>query len=347
MKRSRFKKLILLVFSLCLVGNANAKEVDIASKSYSPYLIGVNDQLSINVSGLDAYVTKTFVEPDGTLKVNGLPRLLVEGLSLQQLEDFLAEQYKSQIIDPIVNISLLQSRGVEILVKGMVEKEGFYTFPGSSSATSNKMSVNHKWPNLIDGLAQAGGVKSGGNIRSVSIIRRRGPNQSTQSLKATVNLYDLLESPDSKANISLRDGDIIIVPAAPFNEDSTYEVPNDLRAILGNSEISISVAGNVEKPGIINLPAKGYLAQALSTAGIRPKGSSKISFVRVSRAGLVYKKVIPVGMVFDSAAGSVNNPYLDDGDMVFVKESFLTSFSETVGSVSSPLLGLFGILSFF
>ncbi|NEP63272.1 MAG: sugar ABC transporter substrate-binding protein, partial [Symploca sp. SIO2G7] len=72
---------------------------------------------------------------------------------------------------------------------------------------------------------------------------------------------------------------------------------------------------------------------------------SSVELIRLNRNGTVQKRKISVD--FESGVNEETNPPLRPDDIVVINRSGLTSFTDTVGQVLSPLNSLFGIFDIF
>lgn len=138
---------------------------------------------------------------------------------------------------------------------------------------------------LPGAIAQAGGLLETANPHGI-VLRRKSGGTSTHSLS-------------SSAGITLRHGDTITVSR------------------LSQSRSTITVSGQVEKPGIIEFPKQGGLdiVTAIAQAG----GPSRIAYtktVTVRRNGQSY--LIPYGEIIKGKARTYS---LRAGDVVFIRES--------------------------
>lgn len=93
--------------------------------------------------------------------------------------------------------------------------------------------------NLLNTLVSAGGVKRSGSLRNIQ-VKRAGV------VEATFDLYKLLLEGDTRGNISLRQGDVVFIPS------------------IGRT---VSVAGEVLRPGIYELKEEETVADILRLAG--------------------------------------------------------------------------------
>ncbi|VEB40667.1 Polysialic acid transport protein kpsD precursor [Chromobacterium violaceum] len=92
-----------------------------------------------------------------------------------------------------LSVSLQQSRAVQVYVVGHAHQPGSYTL--------NAMST------LFNAVLKAGGPDDSGSLRNVTLMRDGRP-------VARVDLYGILVNGDKSSDQTLRDGDVIQIPAA-------------------------------------------------------------------------------------------------------------------------------------
>jgi len=164
---------------------------------------------------------------------------------------------------------------------------------------------------LADAIAKAGDVLPDGDPSRVSVSRPDGAR--------TVNLRAAVLAPDSADNLLLADGDIIHIPEAVR---------------------TISVLGEVEKPGVYPIGPDTKVFDAIAAAG-GPGLDGDITCVRVSRSKGGTTQVFEVDLSGsgDTASqggpgGSVGGAFkLEPGDMVYVPRAIEV---QVLGQVKSP-----------
>lgn len=145
------------------------------------------------------------VEYDGTAKLPLIGRIPLSGLTRREAEDSLERCYKVQYKDPYITITI-NNRKVMV-------------FPGTGN---NAKIVNFTGDNmnLIEALAEVGGISNTGKAKKVKLIRGDLKNPKVYA----IDLSTLQGMKD--ADLALQSGDIIYVdpyedPAVLFNKNVT------------------------------------------------------------------------------------------------------------------------------
>jgi len=140
-------------------------------KVVSEYRIGVNDEVSIVVSAnngasliesaniQEQRQIKIIVDFDGTLKIPLIGRIPVIGLTINEAELLLEEQYRRFLVDPFVKVDVLNKRVV--MFTGM-------------GGTARVINLQNKNTTLIEAIAQTGGVNQSGKSHRIKIFRKSG-----------------------------------------------------------------------------------------------------------------------------------------------------------------------------
>jgi polysaccharide biosynthesis/export protein len=215
--------------------------------SQGDYLLGPEDMIEITVWGHEDLKRTIPVSLEGTITFPMIGEVRVSGNSTQQLEKMLAKKLGEGYLNkPQISVLVKEYKSQKVYIMGEVKNPG--TYPVT------------KENNLLFALSQAGGfTKDAGE--EVVIIRPQDPSQKKMltleeaaEAKGTilrVNLKDALAG-DRKHNISVRDGDSIIVPKMPF----------------------FFVMGEVQKPGQYNLERGTTVLMGISIGGgLTPKSA--------------------------------------------------------------------------
>ena len=236
---------------------------------------------------------------------------------------------------------------LRIIVAGEVNRPGPHsikseTVPqaqvGGTATVRNRVQV----PTVTRSLQLAGGITQSANIREIE-VRRRTNSGSAQVLK--VNLFELLQAGDSRQDMPLQDGDLVIVPTATILSPSDAAIL--ARASFSPDSISVNVVGEVTKPGLVQLLPNTTLNQALLAAGgfnTRAK-IREVSFLRLNPNGTVDRRDIAIN--FDQGINEQSNPPLRNNDTIVVGKSRLAGIGDTLGTIFTPLSGFLGIFNFF
>lgn len=162
------------------------------------YIVGGGDQLLIDVYGASQQSFDVMVSPEGTILIPNVGAIQVGGSSIEaataRLKSSLGRIYSGILgsnPNTFLQVRLGNIRSIKVSMVGELSKPGTYTLP--SFAT------------VFNGLFAAGGPNENGSFRMIQVYR-------DSRLVATVDIYEFLSKGDSKANITLRDNDVVIIP---------------------------------------------------------------------------------------------------------------------------------------
>lgn len=155
----------------------------------SSYILGVGDELIVNLKGSDEESYTVKIDREGRLLVPSLSPVNASGLSFGEVEKVLKKQVSDSLIGTEVFLSVATLRQISVLVAGEVSN------PSLISTTS--------LASPIEVLLQVGGIKKTGSLRNITILRG--------DEKIKVDLYDIIGGEFAKI-VNLRDGDRILVP---------------------------------------------------------------------------------------------------------------------------------------
>ncbi|MDT7934114.1 MAG: SLBB domain-containing protein [Sphingomonadaceae bacterium] len=206
------------------------------------YVLGVGDELVVSFRGATNRTQTARVDREGRLIVGELPPVRAAGRTVGSVERELAAATRRTLLGTTVDLSVGSVRAVSVFVGGEVVRPGQYQVTSLSDITA--------------ALAQAGGVRKSGSLRSVRIVRGGSSR--------TVDLYGLLGI-GAPPSVRLSEGDRIIVP------------------VIGGT---IAVAGGVARPGIYEVRGSTTVATALAYAGgsLRPRGQD-LTISRIASNG--------------------------------------------------------------
>jgi polysaccharide export outer membrane protein len=179
-----------------------------ASQSPADYQIGPNDELKVNVVGVEDLETLTRVSASGSIVMPHIGRLYVSGLTPAELEERVAHELTSRnlVRNPQVAVSIEEYNSQPIYVLGAVEQPGQYMMNRSMS--------------VVDAITMAGGLMQ--EQAGKYILVRRGKSKMRDANDETeyegepvfrINIQRLLEEGDVSQDIALQGGDVVQVPA--------------------------------------------------------------------------------------------------------------------------------------
>lgn len=220
------------------------------------YVIGINDQLVVDVFGLSENTRKLKVSTEGTIRFPNLGPIRVAGLTLEQATEKITRSLTA-IYPAIasgktrVAVSLGQIRSIRVTVIGEVFRPGNYTMSSLST--------------LMHALYACGGPSGIGTMREVALIR-------AGKKVVDLDVYDFLMKGDLSKNQLLQDDDVIKV--SPF-------------------QVRVGIRGAVKRPAMFDLRAGDHASVLLNYAGGFTDKAMK-SFVRVKRWGSANREVLTV-----------------------------------------------------
>lgn len=167
------------------------------------YVIGPGDGLQIFVWRNPELNAKVQVRPDGRITTPLITDMPAAGKTPTMLQQDIKLQLSQYINDPIVSVMVNEFVGAtsqQIKVVGATDK------PASIPYRANMT--------VLDAVIAVGGLSeyaSGNKARLLRFNRATGRQQ-----EYSLRLGDLLKKGDSRANVMLQPGDVIIVPESMF-----------------------------------------------------------------------------------------------------------------------------------
>lgn len=208
----------------------------------TPYTLGSGDRIRVDVFDVPEYSGEFAVLVDGTVNLPVVGSVLVRGKSLQQASETISGLYARYVRRPLVTISLLAPRPVNIAVAGEVNRPGTYTVtPAQGGGTGAQTG---QFPTVTQVITLAGGITQAAAVGQVQIQRR-----STGG-RYTVNLWALVNQGDLSQDVALRDGDTVFIPTvADVNPADTRLLADASFAARQVQPINIAIVGEVARPG--------------------------------------------------------------------------------------------------
>ncbi|MFT4057002.1 MAG: polysaccharide export protein [Novosphingobium sp.] len=167
------------------------------------YVIGPLDQLTVFVWRNPELGAKVQVRPDGRITTPLITDMPAVGKTPSMLAEDLRLQLSQYIEDPLVSVIVDGFSGTfsqQIRIVGATEK------PASIPYRANMT--------VLDAMIAVGGLSEYASGNSARLIRFDKTAGKQQEYK--LRLGDLLKKGDSKANVMLAPGDVIIIPESMF-----------------------------------------------------------------------------------------------------------------------------------
>jgi polysaccharide biosynthesis/export protein len=318
------------------------------------YTLGAGDKVQVTLFNIPELSGEVRVGADGQMSLPWIGIVNVRRLTLAEVKQKLTDRYRPFLKrPPLVTLTLLETRPVRVVVAGEVNRPGTYepvpqnldlpgTFVNSSPQSVNRNAF--QWPTLTQALQTAGGITPRANVREV-IVQRPMDGGEVQSMQ--VDLWALIRNGNAGQDLTLRDGDVIVVPQAAAIDPT-------MAARLGTASFSprnvrVQVVGEVARPGAVEVPTNSSLNQAILAAGGFANDralQSAVEFIRLNPDGTVDKRTIAVSL--DSAPNEQTNPVIRDNDMVVVQRTKGATTGDRVkgvGGILSPFAGILNLLN--
>lgn len=167
------------------------------------YMIGALDQLTIFVWRNPELGAKVQVRPDGRITTPLITDMPAVGKTPTMLAQDIKLQLSQYINDPIVSVIVNEFAGTtsqQVRIVGATEK------PASIPYRANMT--------VLDAMIAVGGLSEYAAGNKARLIRHNKGTGAQQEY--SLRLGDLLKRGDSKANVLLQPGDVIIIPESMF-----------------------------------------------------------------------------------------------------------------------------------
>jgi polysaccharide export outer membrane protein len=260
-----FERVHVAIFLLPILAGAFAipsraqQATTTESHTNSPDAIGPDDLIDLTVAYCPELTHNFRVSSDGKLALPLLHQPLdVAGTSPSQLSLRIETALKDAhvLVDPVVSVSVLESRSRPVSVVGAVNHP--LTFQATTRTT------------LIDAIARAQGISptAGGTI----VLTSPGPGDS--STVREIPVATLLDGKAPRDNVSLRGGE-------------------EIRVLEGNK---IFVAGDVRRPGMYPMQSDSdtTVVKALALSSGLDQYSAKIAYIYRRSSGDKQREEIQV-----------------------------------------------------
>jgi protein involved in polysaccharide export with SLBB domain len=186
-----------LIFGSELFDNPTLNfEPDLKLATPMNYILGPGDELQVSVYGVQEYNASIPVSVEGKITIQYVGQIFVSGMSVeaatQKIKAAIAKVYSTvRSGQSQVSVSLSQIRTIKITVVGG-KQPGNYSI--SSLAT------------VYNALHLAGGPGKNGSYRNIELIRNN-------KVFKNIDIYRFLVKGDQSDNVSLKDNDVIRIPA--------------------------------------------------------------------------------------------------------------------------------------
>ena len=236
--------LLTLVLAFSYPQTNFAQSLSPAISINTDYYLGGGDNIKIDIYDLPQLSGEYQIPAGGAIQIPIIGSVSLQGLTLEQAAQVITKAYGRIVKRPLVTISLQAARPLNIWLSGEISRPGSYLLPLANGG-GTRPSV--QFPTLPQALEKAGGIRASADIRRV-IVRRRV--KGNQQITITYNLWDYLQTGQTTQDITLRDGDQILVPPQQtINLAEVNQVSESNFSQPAEQPRTVSVFGEVKRPG--------------------------------------------------------------------------------------------------
>ncbi len=185
------------------------------------YVLGIGDEIVIEVWGASQQSDHLEIDSNGAVNISGIGPVKVAGLNYKTARDLIIKRLTAIYSDmaganpgTFADITVNNPRAIKVNVIGEAIAPGTYTLPATASA--------------FNALYLSGGPAENGSFREIKLMR-------DNKLFATIDVYDYLINANTSANVSLRNQDILFIPAyhkrvetaGAFKRKAIFELKED------------------------------------------------------------------------------------------------------------------------
>ncbi|MBX7247903.1 MAG: polysaccharide export protein [Caulobacteraceae bacterium] len=164
------------------------------------YLLYPGDEIEVATPTAPELTRTVKVGPDGRIALPLIGQVMAADRSISELDQVLSQAYATQLVRPVVEITLKASGPLKVFVGGEVGTPGVFDMPGDIDA--------------LQAVIMAGGMKPSAKSGKVVVIRR-GPGG--RPMVRTIDLGKAQEG-RGEAPVPLRRFDVIFVPRSSLAE---------------------------------------------------------------------------------------------------------------------------------
>ncbi len=195
------------------------------------YVLGPDDELSINVYGNSETKYNLKVTPEGSIYIPNAGPVFVSGLTVEDATSKIKAKLAGTIYKAIntgntkVQVNLGNIRSIRVTIIGEAKKPGSYTVSSLST--------------VFNALYLCGGPNNNGSYRAIELVR----NNKVVSI---IDIYSFLLKGSMAGNLRLMDQDVIRIPYY---------------------QSRVNIAGEIKRPGIFEINEGDKLLSIFSAAG--------------------------------------------------------------------------------
>jgi polysaccharide export outer membrane protein len=299
--RTRYARIVLLLAGIALagvVGQAQASAQDPAEpqlkanpletlRNFEPpaneeYRIGKGDEITVDFAGRPDLSAKLVVGPDGRITLPLAGDVMLSGQTRVEAASAIDTALSTFYTNLAAQVTVTKYTANKVLVLGAVEKPGVVTFDGT--------------PTLLEALSRAG-LETGPN-KAAQIPERCAIYRGHDEV-VWVDLKTMIDAGNSMADLRLRRDDVVYVPKG--------------------DERFVSVLGQVQHPGAIQLTGTSTMASVLAAAGGFTEPAGNKPHIQIVDPATGTSHIISMNDLLNPAKSLEITP--KPGEIIFVPQS--------------------------
>ncbi|MCY6489290.1 SLBB domain-containing protein [Leptolyngbya sp. GGD] len=311
----------------------SAPEVPATQIDDASYTLGAGDRIRVELFNVPEYSREYQVLVNGIVNLYLVGPLSVRGMTPLQAQAAIAAKYAPIVDQPRIDVTLLAARPVRVAIAGEINRPGTYVLTTQE---------NSSFPTLTQLIQQAGGITQAANARKVAIRR---PQAGGTALTIQANLWELTQTGDLRQDLTLRDGDSIVIPTnTDINLAEASQLATANFASDSKQALNITVVGEVMRPGPIVLAATTgglpTLSQAIQQAGgiTALANVREVEVRRSTRTGTTQTKRLNLWQLL-SSGDATQDLVLQQGDTIVIPKGTALTAAEVTqvgGSTFAP-----------
>jgi polysaccharide export outer membrane protein len=175
------------------------------------YRLSKSDTIDLSFLFSPDFNQTVIVQPDGFVTLKGAGSLLLEGLTIPQIQLAIANAYRGFLHDPEVTVQLKEFDKPYFLASGEVARPGKYELRGDMT--------------IAEAVAVAGGFTQQALHSQVVLFRRISPEVAESHV---IDVKKMLNSRNLQEDMHLRPGDFIFVPQSHISKIRKFVPTNSM-----------------------------------------------------------------------------------------------------------------------
>jgi polysaccharide biosynthesis/export protein len=300
--------------------------------AFSTYRLGTGDSVAIYVQRFQDFSFQAVIDAEGKITHAVLGKISLQGLTIDEAQERVKQAVSRYLINPIVLLSLTNSRPVQVTISGEIAKPGLYPLLQGGRVSSV--------------LLAAGGSTERGDLRAVK-IRRSFTNGTTDEKE--IDLYTPLKEGSPLPDLRLQDGDVIVIPQLDPTKLDGYDRNIIARSTLVKPILTIRVL-SYARGGLseVSVPNGSKFVDILSKTGLNPD-QANLTKIAIVRYDAVQQKAITFELNGKSAlmGDPSQNIALQDSDVVVIGRNLIGRLTYALNTFTQPFRDILGFTLFF